>query len=293
MAWCTDHSLQVLWKPIEGADPKKKDPRAPYCRYTKLDSTTLLCLLDRQVEELEYITFAQPPHQQRFSLGYNLTSAGIPEFNLTQLYTRSPPVAPETIDPRAPPPKTDWPPLTNQPDSTETANWYDPVSRMVRLATLAKAVNQKLTFGSPTGSSTDPAYLDYVPNSAELAMELNDKAYYFRLLPSKSITDSGETDKLGETDVRQLWCKENRPWTTDPEESRDTTATDGIGENKDAGEAAGISQGDTVVNPPIPAPFVSPSGASASTNVTVTGQAATISASTNNQFYVCGLADRV
>ncbi|KAK6433131.1 hypothetical protein LTR95_010690 [Oleoguttula sp. CCFEE 5521] len=245
-----DMRITVTWK---GDDPKKVDPRAPYCRYTKLDSITLLCLLDRQVEELDNITFAQPPHQQRFSLGYEITAAGLPEFNLTKLFTRKQPAT------------GDWPTLTPSPSATETAAWYDVDSRMVRVTPLAKAINEKLIFGSATGD--DEAYLDFVPNSAELAMELNDKAYYFKLKQSASIS------KLGETDIRQLWCTKSRPWTTDPVEIEDTSATDGIGDK----EPDGIPQGDPKTNIRIQAPFDSPATAVASTNVSVTGKPADIS----------------
>nr|OQO29955.1 hypothetical protein B0A51_02546 [Rachicladosporium sp. CCFEE 5018] len=245
-----DLRITVTWT---GDDPKKTDSRAPYCRYTKLDDITLLCLLDRQVEELDNITFAQPPHQQRFSLGSSLTTTGLPKFNLTKLYTRSPLVG------------KDWPTLSPSPSDTEAAAWYDVDSRMVRVTPLAKAINAKLTFGSASGKGE--AYLDYVPNSAELAMELNDKAYYFKITPSTSIS------KLGETDIRQLWCANSRDWTTDPVETEDTSATAGMGEK----EPDGISQGDPKNNIRIQAPFDPPARAVASTNVTVTGKPADIS----------------
>ncbi|KAK6417250.1 hypothetical protein LTR95_017366 [Oleoguttula sp. CCFEE 5521] len=250
-----DMRITVTWT---GDDPNKVDPRAPYCRYTKLDEITLLCLLDRQVEELDNITFAQPPHQQRFSLGYELTAAGLPKFNLTKLFTRKPPK------------KGDWPTLSPSPTDTETAAWYDADSRMVRVTPLAKAVNKKLAFGSATGS--DEAYIDYVANSAELAMELNDKAYYFKMKPAASIS------KLGETDIRQLWCAASRPWTTDLVETVDTSATDGIGDK----EPDGAPQEDPKNNIRIQAPFDPPARAVASTNVTVTGKPADISAIINS-----------
>jgi hypothetical protein len=47
-----------------------------------------------------------------------------------------------------------------------------------------------------------PAYIDPVPNSAELAMELNDPAYYFRLWPTAPPSDSLVPGPYN----RQLWA---------------------------------------------------------------------------------------
>lgn len=121
-----DLKITVTWK----ADSVKPD-HTSVCRYTKLDDTTILCLLDRSLEELQNIELAQPAHQQRFSLGYQL-QAQIPavppskvptpaklEFKLRQLYTTTAKVDEE------------WPvaPDSAQPTPTQVNGWFDFTSR--------------------------------------------------------------------------------------------------------------------------------------------------------------------
>jgi hypothetical protein len=78
-----DLRITVTWKIPD-------DTRKSVCRYTKLDDMTILCLLDRMPEELDSITLAQPPHQQRFSLGNSLNPATkVLDFQLRQLFTKT------------------------------------------------------------------------------------------------------------------------------------------------------------------------------------------------------------
>jgi hypothetical protein len=70
----------------------KPDDRYPFCRWTRYDEETLMCLLDRPFEELESITLEQPPHQQRFSLGSGIDvdatgKVNKVNFDLRRLYT--------------------------------------------------------------------------------------------------------------------------------------------------------------------------------------------------------------
>ncbi|MCJ1248187.1 hypothetical protein MMC30_005404 [Trapelia coarctata] len=137
--------------------------RHPVCRYTRYDATTILCLLDRLPQEIDSITLAQPPHQQRFSLGYNLTPSLL-EFRLIHLYTQN-----------APKDKS-WPELPDQiqPHSDKTKAWFDWPSRCVNVDQMANDINGILQF---------PEYIDTTANSCELGLELNDPSYLFIIQP--------------------------------------------------------------------------------------------------------------
>ncbi|KJX99851.1 hypothetical protein TI39_contig350g00005 [Zymoseptoria brevis] len=184
------------WKPKDEA--KDADQRASVCRYTKLDDITLLALLDRQPEELESIILAQPPHQQRFSLGYALHPDVSPEkssveFKFRQLYTVGAQMPMDTI----------WPLLDGEARGRHD-EWYNWDSRMVQVDQLAKDVNAKLQLDSN-------AYQDYVPTSAELAMELNDPSYFFSILPRPK--PDAKREKVARR--RQLRTKEGK-WKAEP-----------------------------------------------------------------------------
>jgi hypothetical protein len=142
-----------------------KDNRAPVSRWTRWDSETLMCLLDRQPQELTSITLAQPSHQQRFSLGSHLDSTGM-TFDLRRLYTKG---APES----------EWPekPI---PDSVHPNSWFNFTTRCLNIHQMAKDINFALQFGT----DADPqAYTDPTPNSCEIGLELNDPSYYFKIIP--------------------------------------------------------------------------------------------------------------
>jgi hypothetical protein len=116
-----DLRITVTWK-------TDHPDRAPVCRYTKLDDTTIFCLLDRSLEELKQIEFAQPPHQQRFCLGYQLqTNPLLVEFKLRQLYTKT------TTKLEA-----EWPLAEAQPTTTQIGSWFNFQSRCFDATTMAK-----------------------------------------------------------------------------------------------------------------------------------------------------------
>ena len=144
------------------ADPVGKE-RHPVCRYTRFDETTILCLLDRLPQEIDSITLTQPPHQQRFSLGYNLTPSLL-EFRLIHLYTQN-----------APKDKS-WPELPDQiqPHSDKTKLWFDWPSRCTNVDQMANDINSILQFSD---------YSDKTANSCELGLELNDPSYLFIIQP--------------------------------------------------------------------------------------------------------------
>jgi hypothetical protein len=180
-----DLRITVTWKTAPDAAADTTDLRAPVCRWTKWDDETLMALLDRQPEELDNITLAQPPHQQRFSLGSYVRKAStsdpqvgnLVEFDLRRLYTMNdPPVEwPEMPWPKIGPDGKDW---TGRPTT-----WLDFNTRILDVAKMAGDINYALR--SQNVSSSQP-YNDTVPNSCELGLELNDPSYYFKITPPPS-----------------------------------------------------------------------------------------------------------
>lgn len=169
----------------------------PYCRYIRPDDHTILGLLDRPPEELEAIELSQPPHQQRFSFGAAKTPSGF-EFELRKLYTDGTDVA-------------KWKAVENQPDQAKIASWLsssplDTKPRVVNLARMAKDVNQIVLSSSNSPPSNSHSYTDFVANSAELALELNDPSYYFRITP-----DPGTVSRTNTPRNRQLYCQKAIP----------------------------------------------------------------------------------
>lgn len=156
-----DLRITVAWDP--------PDNRWPVARWTKWDDETLMCLLDRQPQELDSkldsITLAQPPHQQRFSLGSALATNGQVTFDLRRLYTQGPP--------------DNWPEKP-MPDPSVANSWFNTSSRCLNLTKMATDINGLLQFGS---ASDAQAYIDPIANSCELGLELNDPSYYFKIVP--------------------------------------------------------------------------------------------------------------
>jgi hypothetical protein len=164
-----DLKIDVQWN--SQMPDEKEHKRHEVCRYTQLDDQTVMALFDRPFEELSSIYLKQPAHQQNFSIGASLVP-GTKHLvvQLTHLYTDKAP------DGR-------WDPLTTgQPDDKITQTWYnfDPESRMVNITRLAKDIN-----GILNKSDNQPAapgvYKDKVPNSCEVAMELNNPSYFFQI----------------------------------------------------------------------------------------------------------------
>jgi hypothetical protein len=146
------------------------DNRAPVCRWTKWDDETLMCLLDREPEELSSIILAQPPHQQRFSLGSHLDATSL-TFGLRRLYTKGAPDGEwDTINMSTLPPEQQALPKT----------WFNWTTRCLQTSKMAEDLNMLLQFGSNNDAQN---YNDTIPNSCELGLELNDPSYYFAIVP--------------------------------------------------------------------------------------------------------------
>ncbi|KAI8631388.1 hypothetical protein F5Y19DRAFT_394874 [Xylariaceae sp. FL1651] len=210
---------------------KKPDKRQTVCRYTRWDETTILCLLDRYPEEIEDLVLAQPSHQQRFSLGYSLTS-NLLEFRLIKLYTANPPDGAWQESGHNPkfgpngPIKDDqnttdtggggesdsddcdhwgrdteigikvtrdiYAAVPSSNDSSSGNNWFNWSTRCANTRIMAEEINQLC--------QVDGEYNDKVPTSPPLALQLNDPTHYLRVVPP-----AGTTIPAASTQIRSLY----------------------------------------------------------------------------------------
>jgi hypothetical protein len=182
-----------------------------------------VCLLDRPPEELTAfnstypdrsgIVLSQPPHQQRFSFGhaYNPSDHTF-EFKLRHLYTG----AKEDV------PTGEWKAwersgLEETWPETQAAKQIDTHTRVLNVGQLAKIINQ----GIQEQPGTDPmnakwGYVDYVPTSAELALELNDPAYYFCIYPEEAARSTNTTQRVRKIRTAELQPRNPEPGPVQP-----------------------------------------------------------------------------
>jgi hypothetical protein len=159
--------------------------QAPICKLTRLDEHTVFCLLDRRFNDVDSITLSQPPHQQRFKAGYNITPAGILQAQLKHLYTQNPPVA----DPKVPD-SAEWPTLG---DPTPQPSWYKADTRCVDVQIMVQDMTKLIQMDKGLAG----VYNDLIPTSVVLGLELNDPSYYLELIPP--------TTNPTVFSIRQLW----------------------------------------------------------------------------------------
>jgi hypothetical protein len=164
-----DLRITVTWKPTNDPNP---DNRHAVCRWTRWDDQTLMALLDRQPEELNDITLAQPQHQKRFALGEAIdydptTRQATVTFPLRQLYMKG-------LQP--PPADGEWLPIQPTTLPSVTTPWLNQTTRGLEITTMAQSVNSILT-------ADKTIYSEKVPNSVELGLELNDPCYFFQIMP--------------------------------------------------------------------------------------------------------------
>lgn len=154
-----DMKITVTWK--------NPDKRYPVCRWTRWDDQTLMCLLDRQPQELDNIELSQPQHQQRYALGeaIDATGPGNITFLLRTLFTVAPGISPDG----------------SQVQNDMTRGWLDWSSRALKTRQLAVDINAQLQVAAPKD------YLDPTPNSCETGLELNDPRYYFTIQPPPGV----------------------------------------------------------------------------------------------------------
>ncbi|ORY08604.1 hypothetical protein BCR34DRAFT_603462 [Clohesyomyces aquaticus] len=178
-----DIRIEVTWN--------SQDNRQSVCRYIRPDDHSIMCLLDRWPNELEEITLSQPPHQQRFSLGLSANMKDSEHVSIEAitfpLFTQNP-QARERLDDETLVPRGQTP--QEIPEA-----WYDSETRLVNASRMAADINRRLQ--TAPDKLTGAAYVDYVPTSCELAMELNDPSYFFKIHPPEKIEDRQQ--------IRQLW----------------------------------------------------------------------------------------
>jgi hypothetical protein len=167
-----DLRITVKWEVPDAVGHERHE----VCRYTQLDDETILGLFDRPFEELDSIVLAQPPHQQNFSLGYSLVPGEL-KVQPRHLYTQAD--DPNTLA------EASWPLFDNPLPVTETNPWFvaDGESGCINLKRMAGDLNHLMNL--PENQPTGGKYQDNVPNSCEMAMELNNPSYFFTLTPEK------------------------------------------------------------------------------------------------------------
>ncbi|KAF8851876.1 hypothetical protein BDZ45DRAFT_678781 [Acephala macrosclerotiorum] len=194
-----------------------KPPRNPVLRLTKMDDFTILCLLDCLPEEINEIKIAQPPHQQRYAMGESLKPAAdgsiTAELLVRMLYT-SEKDAPEGTGShgewRLLPDGVDPPGTTDpdeQPSHADQVSYYNDKTRCINPIAITQSVNDILQ----KSKKYPKMYIDDVPNSCVLGMELSDPAYSLTIHQPKD-TPPGSDNYLPPTRTkdfdkwtRQLW----------------------------------------------------------------------------------------
>ncbi|KAK0100918.1 hypothetical protein ONS95_007360 [Cadophora gregata] len=151
-------------------------PRNPVVRLTKMDDFTIMCLMDCLPEEIHQIKIAQPPHQQRYAMGYSLKAEDgkpiISELQVRMLYTNNAPegTGEKAVWPLLPGPGTA---ANEQPLDEVQKNYYDENTRLIKPITIADSVNSILL----RSQKYKGMYTDKVANACVLGLELSDPSY--------------------------------------------------------------------------------------------------------------------
>lgn len=171
-----DLRITVTWR--------NSDARYPVCRWTKWDDQTLICLLDRRLEEIETIKLAQPIHQQRYAIGASIKATEANKditFVLRTIVNEAPGVSSEGG--------------LELPKAT-TVNWIDFSSRRINTQLLASDLHNALI--DRTKGFSGAKYTEPNVTSPVVGIELNDSAYYFQIKPPPG-TDITQRDRAGNT----------------------------------------------------------------------------------------------
>lgn len=156
----------------------------PLLRHTRLDDFTILCLLDIPLDQVQSITMAQPPHQQRFAFPGKLvkrtdpntkitTVTYQPEMLIQKLYTNEKTAEKEAA--LAKPPGA-WAELGDGyqiNDTDQEAGFYNMSARRINADEIARKVVGQLATWNKDQKESAP-YTDTVPDSCVLGMQLND-----------------------------------------------------------------------------------------------------------------------
>ncbi|KAH8901389.1 hypothetical protein GQ53DRAFT_814848 [Thozetella sp. PMI_491] len=177
-----------LQKAADGTPSWVQDPdRDPLVRHTKMDDFTILSLVDCSPEEIHTVTLAQPPHQQRFSIGCEpsydpktgLVTAVAADIKLKELFTDASQVpVPTPQDPEVPV----WSELPEEqqiPMSQQTL-FYNDATRCIDAAAIATAANSTLNSWASDPTYPTKPYDDAVANSTVFGLEMNDPSYQLR-----------------------------------------------------------------------------------------------------------------
>ncbi|KAK4152312.1 hypothetical protein C8A00DRAFT_44616 [Chaetomidium leptoderma] len=172
-----DLKVSTMPPPPDGTVPDK----APLLRHDIVSDGVMLGLLDRLPgsEDFAALCFTQPPHQQRFAAGYELTKDEV-DIEIGRQYTV------DQTTRETDPLRHDALPPTIEMHPGDPKNWFiwstDPSApkndlRVIRLPFYAEEQRRLLENGM------DKSYFDDdTPNSALLAMQLNDP--FYRLIVS-------------------------------------------------------------------------------------------------------------
>jgi hypothetical protein len=182
------------------------------CRHTNIDPTTKLCLLDRMPEEIDFIKLSQPPHQQRFSLGDELTKDYF-GFEFRRLYTKNFPTDPKNLswptvagkrkhyfNPALP--VAERPPANPDVDYVFSTDWYNWETRCINLKPFAAAMPSVLN--AERDSANKEVYKDDIITSVQVGLQLNDPCYFLQL-------DRAFTGDSPEQRQRKLWIGKVKP----------------------------------------------------------------------------------
>lgn len=208
-----------LWDGSKYIVDNSKLPRNPVVRLTKLDDFTILCLLDCSPEEIQEIKISQPPHQQRYAMGYylgpnTLDAVITPEMQLRILYTdksKAPEATGEDGEWKMLPgkeqlnlPEKERVPI-EQPTDAEQATFWNDKNRNRCINPIAIADVAKTRLNNSTAFPN--VYKDDFSTSALIGLELSDPAHALTI----KVFDKDHSEIAPKRDtpfpkfVRQLW----------------------------------------------------------------------------------------
>jgi hypothetical protein len=163
---CRIYDVQKkLWAPDKDRDP--------IVRLTRMDLSTILCLLDCLPEEIDQITITQPPHQQRYAMGAGLKAVkqsngsivAKTDLQVKMLYTTA---APDGTWPTLPP---------EEIQKLDQSGFYNTDTRCIDSKSIADNVQQLLTNSVKFPND----YVDAISNSSLLGLVLNDPCCTYHL----------------------------------------------------------------------------------------------------------------
>ncbi len=201
-------SCWMLQTAADGTQQWVEDPkRDPLVRHTKMDDFTILSLVDCSPDEICAVRFAQPPHQQRFSLSSTLTydtTSGLvtsakSDMKLKRLFTNKD-QAPPVLDPYDDTVivdeadamewhvfRDDWIVRDGDTAAVDQTHFYDDSTRCIDAVMITGAANDKLNLWAQGDKfNGKPPYNDPVASSCVFGLEMNDSS-------SKIFTASGAT----------------------------------------------------------------------------------------------------